>query len=525
MQRVDGWPIRAAGAAAIVVFFAFIAQFWHPVWGFTAFLRLDPTNDNVKIAAFKVQPVYVYPEPGGYDGLFYAQLAYDPLLRTAETRRAMDNPIYRARRILLPALAWLLVLGQPFWIVHVYSVLNIVAWLALATVLWRLLPVRDLRSWLAWAGVLFSTGTIASVRLALTDLAALALLAGAMLAVERARGLSARGERHRGLLTAAGLVGAAGLARETSLLAIVGVLGRPWLSRANVLRVAIALLPLILWLTYVRWLLGPGDAGWSNLTRPLAGLAGKLSADVSAARHLGDRPLALTTMAATLGLVAQAVYVAMHPRLDDRWWRVGAVYVLLMLCLNHQVWEGFPGAATRVLLPMTLAFNVLAIRKRAAAAWLIAGNLAVLNGYLVMRDVPHDTRELAAGHAGAAAVIARTDRRWFDVERGRRHATAWSSAESAVELETWPHDERTIELNASVRSRQRLVLTVAQNGVVLWRNTIFERPLRIALPCQVRDGRARIDFSAGAPGASPGTDAPERTPLFAVEDMQFTLPR
>jgi hypothetical protein len=506
------WLIRAAGSAAVVVFFAFVAHFWHPVFGLTAFLDLDSTNDDVKIAAFKAQPVYVYPIPGGYDGLYYAQLAYDPTLRNPETLRAMDNPIYRARRIFLPALAWLLAVGRPTWIVHVYSVLNIVAWLALAAMLWRVLPVRDLRSWLAWAGVLFSTGAISSVRLALTDLVALALLAGAMLAVERARSFGA-----------AGLVAAAALSRETSLLAIAGMIERPWLSRANVLRLAIAVAPLALWLIYIRWLIGPGDAGWSNLSWPFSGLVGKLGADMSAVLHDG-RPIAWTTMAATLGLIVQAVYVATRPRQDDGWWRIGAVYALLMLCLNGQVWEGFPGAETRVLLPMTLAFNVLVVRNRARTAWLLAGNLAVLNGYLVMRNAPNDTRELAAGHAGTAAVIARTDGRWFDVERGWRHDTAWSPASSALDLETWPRDDRAIELDASVWSHQRLVLTVAQDGVVLWRSSIFERPLHIALPCRIRNGRARIEFSAGTPGASPGTNVGERTPLVAVEDVRFRAP-
>jgi hypothetical protein len=193
-----------------------------------------------------------------------------------------------------------------------------------------------------------------------------------------------------------------------------------------------------------------------------------------------------------------------------------------MLCLNGQVWMGFPGAATRVLLPMTLAFNVLVIRNRAAAAWVIAGNLAVLNSYLVMRETPY-ARELAAGHAGAATVIARTDSRWFDVERDWRHATAWSSAHSALDLETWPHDDRTIELEATVRSRRRILLTVVEDGSVLWRNTIFERPLQIALPCQVRNGRARVDFSAGMPGEFPGANAEDRSPLFAVEDVRFRL--
>ncbi len=515
MPQVESrWLIRAAAAAAVAVFLAFVAEFWHPVWGFTAFLQLDSSNDPVKIDAFKTQPVYVYQNTGGYDGLYYAQLAYHPTLTAPEIRRALDNPVYRARRILPSAIAWLLAMGQPAWIVHVYSVLNIVAWLALAVVLWRLLAVHDLRSWLAWVGVLFSTGTLGSVRLALTDLVALAILAGAMLAFECAR-----------RQTAAGLIAAAALARETSLLAIAGMLRRPWLSGANVARVAIAIVPLALWLVYIRWLFGPGDPGWSNLMRPFAGLAGKVNADVAAAWHHGDRPLAWTTLAATVGLIVQALYIAARPRIDEGWWRIGAVYAILMIFLGRQVWAGFPGASTRVLLPMTLAFNVLVIRNRAAAAWLLAGNLAVLNGYLVMRDVPRDTRELAAGHADGAAVVARTDAGWFDVERGWRHSTAWSSIVSGLAIETWPHDARAIEIDASVRSRQPLVVTVAQDGRVLWRNTILDRPVRMVVPCQVRNGRARLEFSASTPGTDPGTMAAGRAPMFALEDVRFARPR
>ena len=92
--------------------------------------------------------------------------------------------------------------GNPAWIVHVYSLLNVAAWLALAVLLWRLLAVQSARGWLAWAGVLFSTGALSSVRLALTDLVALAILTGALLAAERGR---------RGW--ALGSVAAAGLAR------------------------------------------------------------------------------------------------------------------------------------------------------------------------------------------------------------------------------------------------------------------------------------------------------------------------
>src|ERR1051326_8903385 len=167
------WPWRAAGIAAVVLFLALGARFWHPVYGFTAFLQLDASNDALKIAAFREHPVYVYRNTGGYDGLYYAQIAYHPLLDSPELKPAIDSLAYRAQRILPAALAWILSAGNPAVIVHVYSLLNVVAWLALAGLLWRLLDVNDTRDLLAWIGVMFSAGALSSVRYALTDLVAL----------------------------------------------------------------------------------------------------------------------------------------------------------------------------------------------------------------------------------------------------------------------------------------------------------------------------------------------------------------
>jgi hypothetical protein len=61
----------------------------------------------------------------------------------------------------------------------------------------------------------------------------------------------------------------------------------------------------------------------------------------------------------------------------ERWWRVGAAFAGMMLFLSTPVWEGYPGASTRVLLPMTLAFNVLVPRTGRWLPILLAGNLTV----------------------------------------------------------------------------------------------------------------------------------------------------
>jgi hypothetical protein len=505
---------------AVVLFLGSIARFWHPVFGFTSFLVLDSSNDNNKIAAFKSHPVYVY-RNGGYDGLYYAQLAYHPTLMSPELAGALDSPAYRARRILAPALAYALALGRQAWIVHVYSILNPIAWLVLAALLWRLLPVRGWRSWLAWAGVLFSTGVLCSVRLALTDLLALTIVAGAMAYAEQSR--------HE---LAAGIVAAAALARETSVLAIAGVVQRPWMTWKNAWRVTLAVTPVLLWMLYVSWVFGRSDQGWTNFTTPLAGLAGKVSADAQAVREHTGSLLAWTTLLATAGLIVQIIFFVTRVRLhsplpDDHWWRVGAMYVFMMTMLGVAVWEGFPGAATRVLLPMTLAFNVMAARGRARLAWLLAGNLAVLNGALVMSDVPQDPHEIGAGRTAGAAIVARTSDEWYGVEREWRHARAWSPWRGHLDVEAWPHDTRRFELVASVRSRQSIVLTVLQDKAVVWRSAVlpFPRAMKLEVPCVVVEGRARLDFVASPYGQLETPEVHDRPPIFAVEDVGFRFSR
>src|SRR5262249_23084653 len=154
------------------------------------------------------------------------------------------------------------------------------------------------------------------------------------------------------------------------------------------------------WLVYVRWRAGAADAGGGNFAPPLTGLWEKGRDTLAALATEDDRLLAWTTLLALAALVTQAVFFIGRPQLARRWWRVGAAYTVLLLCLGTAVWEGFPGAATRVLLPLNLAFNLVVHRTRAALAWLIAGNLTVFAGLLALRDVPRDPREAAAFRAG-----------------------------------------------------------------------------------------------------------------------------
>jgi hypothetical protein len=505
--------VGAAGLAAVLLFLWLVARFWHPVYGFTRFFQLDSSNDNRKIEAFREMPVYVYRDTGGYDGLFYAQIAYHPSLASPELAPAMDSLGYRGRRVFGPLLAWALALGNPKWIVHAYSLLNVAAWLGLAALLWRMLPVGGARGWLAWAGVLFSAGALSSVRLALPDLVALAILAGAMLLLERG---SAGG--------ALGALAAAGLTRETSLVAVPGFWERPWLSRRNVLRTLAAAAPLAAWTAYVRWRAGPGGTGMRNFDWPLLGWIGKWAPTLAALKDQGDHLLAWATLLATLALTAQAAYIVLHRRLDDRWWRAGAAYVALFLFLGPAVWEGFPGAATRVLLPLNLAFNVLAHRARAPLWWLLAGNLTVAAGLLALEDVPRDPTEIAATRSDGISCVARLGDGWYGMERGSGTTWAWSRVRSSVTLEAWPKRAAAARLEFRVRSLAPRVLIARQDGGEIWRASVgADFTPRQSVPLRLQGGRGRIEFETDSPGVREGPGAGGRLLAFALYDPRLIV--
>jgi hypothetical protein len=503
--------VRAAGIAAVAFFLMLVARFWHPTYGFTSFIQLDTGSAERMIPALRDLPIYTYPEQGGYDGVYYAQIACDPTLRNPEFVPALDNFSYRARRILPSALAWMFGAGQPRWIVQIYPLINVAAWLALAWLLWRLLDVDDWREWLAWFGVMFSAGALFSVRLALTDLASLAIMAGAFHAIEAGR--------HS---LASNLLAAAALARETALAAFAGFARRPWLSSQNVLRALAVAAPLAVWLAYVRMRAGVIDQGWGNFTLPVAGLVEKWRAALVSLRTVNDQTLAWTTLLATAGLTVQGAFILTRWRPDDRWWRVGAAFAALMLCLGTVVWEGYPGAATRAVLPLTLAFNIVACHTRASLAWLLAGNLTVFSGLLALRDVPHEWRDFTSVHANDTTVVARLDAGWFGIEESRRSRWAWAEARGKIILTARTARAQSIRLTCMVHSLAPRTVVVRQGDRELARLAAGHKPVPCDLVVQLGDdGRGEVEFATDTPGVRESPNADARSLAFAVYDPRL----
>ncbi|MBI2813522.1 MAG: hypothetical protein HYX71_04505 [Opitutae bacterium] len=495
--------------AGLVLFVVGLAgRHWHPYYGFTRFLQMDAGALAAALPELRGAPIFAY--ENGYDGHYYAQLAARPAVNDPALAGGFDNLGYRARRILLSWVAWVVGGGDGVAAARAYAWLNLVLWAGLAALLGRIFPCMGWRETLAWVGVLFSAGVLHSVRLGLTDLLALLLVAGAVFLAENNR---------RG--AAAALLGLGGLARETALLGVVTLWppGKPslqsWVRAAG--WAALCVVPLAAWLWYLRSVLGPTEPGLGNFAAPLAGWAGKWAEMILRLRTEPDRYLVLTGLLAHAGLTVQAVFLLARPQPADRWWRLGAVYAGLLLVLGPAVWEGHPGAATRVLLPLALAFNVLAARGRVGAAWLVAGNLPVLAGVLAFWTVPQDPHELAAGRASAGAYVVQADARWHAAEHGRNRTWAWCPQAGGIELKLWPRADAQMKIQVAVRGLTARPLEIRQDGRVLWRGDIGEKLQWVTLPVvTLAQGRARLELSSSAAPAVESAAVGARPLGFAI---------
>ncbi len=478
--------MAAAGLLAVAAFAWLAGRFWHPYYGFTKFVQLDEADARNGIHEVRENPVFTYAGFNGYDGAAYVQIAFHPLLDSPELQGALGNVPYRAKRILGSALAWILSAGNPARVATTYAALNLGVWLVLAAVLWRLLPVTDSRSWLAWAGVMFSAGALHSVRLALTDLLAATLVAGALLLAERGRTSSALA-----------ILSIAGLARETALATVVGLWRGPWISTrpwlGNLVRGALVGLPLFAWIVYVRWKAGPAAQGFGNFTWPIVGWIEKGTDTLADFIRVPDyRWLNTTTLLALIALTVQAAYFLRRWRQNDAWWRIGMSGVAMMALLGTSVWEGHPGAATRVLLPMGVAFAVLAIRERAGWAWIAAGSLTLFSGVLALWQVPVDPFEFAAGQSERSAYVAHLGTGWYGAERQGRNVWAWSARHATLTLKTAPRTTAPQRVRLKLRAISPREIEIRAGDALLWRGRAGEK-------------LEWIEFDAPARGAGPLT--------------------
>ncbi len=514
---------QLACVAAVVVFLSGVAQFYQRGLGFSSLISIGEILNDSKVTALRQIPHYVYEGSAGYDGSYYVQLALYPTLDNPELLKAIDNLPYRAKRILLCWAAWLLGAGQPAGVVQAHALLNVVCWLALAWVLLRWFPPTTWENFFRWAAVMFSHGLCMSVRHSLVDGPSLLLVALAMRWLEE-------GRRTAGGVTLA----LAGLGKETSLLACAGLdpdpatgAGPGWRSPRTWGRVGlkafVIALPLFAWMAFVRFKFGPAeDPGLGNFTLPFAGFAEKIRFAVRDMAGPDATALSWATLATMVALAVQWIFFAVRWRPGERWWRIGAAFALMMVFLATPVWEGFPGAATRVLLPMTLAFNILVPRGVRWLPILLVGNLTVA-ATIFEYSPPHEFYTVRADETMRAAVRVVPAKGWHAPERHAKNQWRWTSGSAELRL----NNRAGRPVRATIRGQASSVegarsLRISLGERLLWGETIGAKgTTEIRFGFTLPPGETVLIFTSDRPAQKIGTDP--RALAFQIANLEIVV--
>jgi hypothetical protein len=281
----------------------------------------------------------------------------------------------------------------------------------------------------------------------------------------------------------------------------------------------------VLW----RWL-GSAGGGAENFSAPFSGYLGKWA---DSFRDLGSERLFLTApqnMATLVALAVQLGFFALRRRWGESWWRVGAVYAALMALLGASVWAGYPPAAARVLLPMTLAFNVLVPRGRRWWLVLVLGNLNVLASRDVLMLPSPESYRLEGPKA--LRIVPSTghivepvfDRRWYPPEHSYLEYWRWSDGPSTLVLRNPQSFALRADLTFSLHSIAIRPMAVREGGRVLWSGLALPRK---GTKVEVRDlrlapGDTVLAFDTPEP---PGfNDGPVRgPPVFNLRNLRIVL--
>lgn len=511
----------------VVAFFAWNATlFYLPGQGFTYLIQFGEKEHARYLPELRAVNHFEMAKSGGYDAQYYAQIAMQPHLSDPLLGKAIGGQLpYRARRILFCWTAWLLAGGHPILALNIYAFQNIACWFLLAGLLLRWFPPVNWGNCARWAGVLFSFGLIFSVKYSLVDGPSLLLIACGLALVESRR-------PWLGAL----VLGISGLGKETNILSAAGInlpeRRNPQTWAAWLARMALVLLPLAAWMLCLRlWLGSGGGVGARNFGAPFAGLTNKLQDSISLLCAEGYPSVAKFDLLVLAGLLAQFFFFAFRRRWEDPWWRVGASYAVLMVFLGDSVWELYPSAAARVLLPMTLAFNILVPRRGAWLMLLVVGNLGIFASADIFKPPGRESfaiegpRELRINPKDGNAVgVIYGSHYWYPVERSRWEYWRWSAGDGSVAI----HNPQSFTLVAEVKFRLRAVdsraAIVTCAGKVLWRDMLKGGEVRgVALPeIDLPPGDTVLVFGSDRPATYYGTNDIRRL-SYSLRDLEVDL--
>lgn len=527
MSRRGMDPLVGLGYAGVVVLFLWtLAQFYIPGKGLSYLIAFGANQESARLSKIRKLDYFVTKASDGYDAQYYVQIAMDPSLQNQALKRAVDSLPYRGRRILFAATAYAFGLGQPAWILQAFALQNVVTWLLLAGLLLHWFPPRTWDNFLRWAGTMLSIGLCLSFRNALFDGPSLLLIAFGVYLLDKGRPW-----------WSTAVFALSGLGKETNLLGSAALLprlsdgGRAW--GVAVVRGLLTVVPLALWVVYIALFVGgkAGDPGARNFDLPFAAYGrkwGDVLESLPEASAFNAWPLWGLLM--LVALTVQFLYLVLRPQWNQAWWRIGLSFAVLMIFLGDAVWEGYPGAASRVLLPMQLAFNVLVPAGRGWWAVLVLGNLTMLAAPAALESPTGDgyvvrgPDELVYGSGRQKFTIEFSDE-WYPVERHNNDYWAWSSGSATLTVlnpQSAPVMARLrFAMNVNAPRHVRLLL----NGTSLWATEAGDHSsLSVTLnELVLPPGTSTLEFQTDTPPSLVGSDP--RLLAFRLQNLRVDVQR
>ncbi|MES2696014.1 MAG: hypothetical protein V4773_21250 [Verrucomicrobiota bacterium] len=521
-------PPRWAFALVALAAFAFLlrvyAGIYTPEHGITKFLRVGQEFDNRGTKVFRETPKFIDPYPAhrwGFDGQLYAEMALDPMLRDPHLHIALDNPPYRAQRILISWLAWIVGLGQPFWVLNAYAAMNLIFWVGFAWLAAKLFRPHGWAGLAGYAAILLTCGVIESMQASLTDLPSFTLMLWALMV---------------GGTAGAGILAAATLVRSTSLIGFVGLAQYPppWGAalRRNIKLGLIVIIPFALWALYVLYVFRGRQVNFDggNLTMPFRGMMEKLG-EFSVKAHHGPirwhrlffelyKSYDLHAVLTIIAVVTQSVYVVLHREWKNPLWRWGAVVAIYFSCISFLSWDSH-FTITRHALPITLVFNLLLAMRptKAWVIWFVLGNCFVPFGVRYfdgMREfrtpAPLPEFVINVSPAGTTAPVDAKSAVTFQYEKGWTAQQWWpdmtwrwalTSEPTIIVKNDSPQTVRAT-LGFVARSSVARTLEIKRGAETLWRQAIPAANLVVRIEnLEIPPGEGRLIFLMdGPPGKS-----------------------
>jgi hypothetical protein len=234
-------------------------------------------------------------------------------------------------------------------------------------------------------GILWNAGALISVGRALTDLPALCLgIMAVCLQSHRNDQPAEKASLNRDAWLWASIVASLSvLTKETAILSAMSVCTgshrRRWWQ--VIFSAAIVVVPISLWVIYVRNQVGIDVTGFGNFSTPFYGFLHKLYVEWNKAILEFPR-IPLLEMIAPWTIVVQSIYLLRHTSWRSKWWQFGIGFVFLAIMIGPWVWST-QSAYSRCLLPLGVSFNVLlsqtSMSRGAHWKWWLLGNLGFLD--------------------------------------------------------------------------------------------------------------------------------------------------